>query len=271
MNVVNPETVQPLWHDAIGDGPVLVLLHGWALNSRVFDSLAASLARRFRVVRIDLPGHGRSGESAALRERGWTPEMLAGEVAPLVPRGAIVLGWSLGGQVALALAADEVAAVGGLVLVSSTPRFVAAPESNWLAGLKPSVLAQFAKFLLSDPRGTVRDFLDLQVRGSRDAAQSLHALQTALERQGLGAPGALARGLDMLRVADLRPRLRDIRAPTLVIAGQYDRVTPPAAAQALAAGIAGAMLLELPRSGHAPFLSHEPEVVAAIDALRPAA
>src|SRR5258707_70424 len=55
---------------------------------------------------------------------------------------------------------------------------------------------------------------------------------------------------------DLRAQLASIRVPTIVIAGQYDRVTAPGASAALAAMLPQAQHLEIPRAGHAPFLSH---------------
>ncbi|MDE2449608.1 MAG: alpha/beta fold hydrolase, partial [Gammaproteobacteria bacterium] len=54
-----------LYTEVRGSGPALVLLHGWGLNVRVWDGLAAALCDRFRIVAIDLPGHGRSA---------WLPE-----------------------------------------------------------------------------------------------------------------------------------------------------------------------------------------------------
>lgn len=54
-----------LYSEARGSGPAVVLLHGWGLNVRVWDGLAAALSDRFRVIAVDLPGHGRST---------WLPE-----------------------------------------------------------------------------------------------------------------------------------------------------------------------------------------------------
>src|SRR3569623_85877 len=80
--------------------PVLVLVHGWGMNARVFDVLAQLLAGDFDVRALDLPGHGgRSGQSNnSLQD--W-----ADDLAEQVPEGSTVLGWSLGGQVVLRAAA----------------------------------------------------------------------------------------------------------------------------------------------------------------------
>lgn len=238
----------------------LVLLHGWALNSRVFDTLAATLERDFSLLALDLPGHGRSAEPDSLRQRGWTLPALAALALPQVPHGALLLGWSLGGQVALQLAHDAPGHVAGLVLVSTTPRFT--QGDGWSQGVAPAVLAHFAKHLGSDYRATVHDFLELQVRGSREAGAALAALQAALFAQGEAPAAVLQRSLEVLRQADLRALLPAIAAPALVIGGQYDRVTPPGAARALAAALPDARHHELARCGHAPFLTHESEFAA---------
>ena len=244
-----------------GQGPTpLVLLHGWALNLRVFDRLVAQLEQDFTVIALDLPGHGRSAEPAALAHAGWTLEQLAAHVAPQVPPGSTVLGWSLGGQLALQLARIAPERVAALALVATTPRFVAAPD--WPHGIAPTVLEQFATHLGSDYQATVHDFLELQVRGSRAAAATLAALHAALLAHGAAPAAVLARSLELLRTADLRAALPTIDVPALVIGGQYDRVTPPTAARALAAALPRACHHELTRCGHAPFLTHEAEVGA---------
>ncbi len=248
-----------------GHGPcTLVLLHGWAMNLRVFDALAETLAPDFSVLAIDLPGHGRSTESPALRRDGWTLERLAAAIAPQLPPDALLLGWSLGGQVALQLALEAPARVAALALVSTTPRFVAG--DGWPHGIAASVLAHFARHLGGDYRETVRDFLELQVRGSRDAPAALATLQAALFDHGEASPAVLARALEVLRHADLRERLAQVATPALVLGGQYDRVTPPGAARALAAALPRGRHHEFARCGHAPFLSHEADFAASLRA-----
>ncbi len=250
--------VDGLYRERRGCGAdTIVLLHGWALNLRVFDALARTLAHRFTVLAIDLPGHGRSTEPSTLASEGWTLQRLAALIAPQLPQDSLLLGWSLGGQVALQIALDAPQRVAALALVSTTPRFVR--DLDWPHGIAAGVLAHIAEHLGTDYRGTVRDFLDLQVRGSRAALTALATLQSALSSHGETSPGVLARALEVLHHADLRGRLDGITAPALVLSGQYDRVTPLAAALALAAGLRQARHHEFARSGHAPFLSHAAE------------
>ncbi|MBW4052794.1 MAG: alpha/beta fold hydrolase [Proteobacteria bacterium] len=254
-----------------GSGPTLALLHGWGLNLRVWDGLADVLSDRFRVVAVDLPGHGRSA---------WLPgrSSLAGQADQVhkavseIAGTYSLLGWSLGGQIALQLAAagpHESAAIDRLVLIAATPRLSAGPD--WPYGAPPQRLAEQEAGLRTDYRRTVGDFLELQVRGSAGGEAALARLRAALFAHGEARPEALVRGLTLLRDGDLRPLLGAIAQPALVIAGQYDRVTLPGASRALADGLADARFVEIRRAAHAPFLSHLPQVSALLtEFLRPA-
>lgn len=274
-----------LYTEVRGSGPTLVLLHGWGLNVRVWDGLAAALCDRFRIITVDLPGHGRSP---------WLPERssLTGQAAQVDEAiGAIseehsLLGWSLGGQIALQLVADQKSArTVSLVLIATTPRFVAGPD--WPHGSAPERLAAQVAGLKTDYRQTVSDFLELQVRGSSAGAAALQQLRAALFAHGMQPvlarnagesqwrsdpqcralgplPAALVRDLELLRDNDLRSLLADIDLPALVIAGQYDRVTHPAASRALAERLPNARYVEIRRAAHAPFLSHLPQLSALI-------
>lgn len=273
-----------LYTEVRGRGPTLVLLHGWGLNVRVWDGLATALCDRFRIVAVDLPGHGRSPwlpERSALTEQAAQVDGAIGAIADEYS----LLGWSLGGQIALQLAADQrpdrTPVLNRLVLIAATPRFVAA--SDWPHGSPPERLAAQMQGLTTDYRRTVSDFLELQVRGSAGGAEALQQLRVALFAHGIqpllarhagepqgrsdprcGAlgpfPAALIRDLELLRDDDLRPLLSDIELPTLVIAGQYDRVIHPAATRTLADALPNARYVEIRRAAHAPFLSHLPEV-----------
>ncbi|GAC1456805.1 MAG: pimeloyl-ACP methyl ester esterase BioH [Steroidobacteraceae bacterium] len=244
-----------LHYEMKGRGKDLVLLHGWGLNLGVWDELARTLARRFRVIAIDLPGHGRSDWDP----RAVTPAAQAWRVhetlAPLTERYAL-LGWSLGGQFALDLAAAMPAGVERLALIATTPRFLAAP--GWRCGMAPALLTRLAEALGRGRDAAVDEFLALCARGSapRTAARVLRQLRRALHQHGAAHPEALTTGLARLRECDLRPALPLLRVPALVIAGQADRITRAAAARALAARLEGARYVEFPGAAHAPFLSH---------------
>ena len=240
----------PLHVEIRGDGPDVVLLHGWALHGGMWGPWIEDLSRRARLHFIDLPGHGRSAWPAGAS----TLRDLARAVSPHVPQGAAVLGWSLGGMVALELARSRPGDLAALVLVATTPCFLA--REDWPAGMNPGVLDGFAAGLAGDYRRTLSNFLALQTWGDENATQALRSLRASLDSHGEPDPRALAAGLDILRHADLRDDLASIAIPTLVIAGEHDRITPVAAGRELASRLPSARFVEVPKAGHAPFLSH---------------
>jgi pimeloyl-[acyl-carrier protein] methyl ester esterase len=274
-----------------GQGPTLVLLHGWGLNVRVWDTLANTLSDRFTIVAVDLPGHGRSTWSDEARTLSGlarcVQQALVSSTSINTTQGVTLLGWSLGGQVALEMAAQQTGrahadldaatslaaqaahrdrghasdrinsanlSIEKLVLVATTPKFGAADD--WPAGMPAATLNGFAQQLERDYRRTVSDFLELQVRGSANSDAVLATMRAALFEHGEASREALTLGLRILELTDLRPKLPEVQQPALVIAGQYDRVTSSRAGQALAASLPHAQFLEIRRAGHAPFLSH---------------
>ena len=244
--------------ESLGSGPDLLLLHGWGLHGGVWDTLIPKLTPHYRVMRVDLPGHG-------LSRRTPMPATLA-EAARLVsdaaPAGAVWLGWSLGGLLALRAALDRPGKLRGLILCNTTPRFVAA--ADWPHAMPPTQLQEFAVGLREDYRETLQRFLSLQVRGDEAARASLRELREALFIRGEPDTVSLAAGLELLRNGDLRAESQAISVPTLVIAGGYDRLTPPGAGKVLAERIPGAKFKLIPKSAHAPFISHAYEFVQAV-------
>jgi len=228
----------------------------------VWDGLAEELRDRFRLIAVDLPGHGRSAWSAGRgtpAEQAW---LIHTTLASVSNRYSL-LGWSLGGQIALDLAAAMPGQIDKLVLVAATPRF--AQSSDWPHGMQPSVITRLATQLRQDYQRTVSDFLELQVRGSIEGSSVLEQLRHALFVHGQAKPDALEAGLNTLATSDLRPTLSHVRAPTLVIAGQRDRITAPETSRLLAQALPDARYVEMRRAAHAPFLSHRKEFAALID------
>jgi pimeloyl-[acyl-carrier protein] methyl ester esterase len=250
-----------------GHGAPVVLWHGWAMNLRVFDALRENLQRDFQTIAVDLPGHGRSAWRAAVPAvpavRGAQLEALDSLLQALLaslPQDATLVGWSLGGQLALRAAMLAPERVARLVLIATTPRLLRADD--WPHGVDPALLAGMRARLQEDSQAMVDEFLELQLRGCRNAVPLLHALRSALPLQGVASAPALLSGLEVLTDTDLRPLLSQVHQPALVVGGQYDRITHPRAAEALAHSLSTARYHEFARSAHAPFLSHADEFIA---------
>lgn len=232
-----------------GSGPHLVLLHGWALHSGVWGTARDRLAERFTVTSIDLPGHGHSRHLTFQSQ-----DDVARQIAPHIPEAATVLGWSLGGQVAMLLAISQPKRVRRLVLLSSTPRFI--NGDDWLHGMRATTLGDFAQRLANDYRSTLLNFLALQVLGSRDARSHIAMLREDLFARGEPASATLSDGLHALAHSDLRSMVRDVTQPTLIMAGDRDALTPISASTWLAENMRKTQLVRVADGAHALFLSH---------------
>ncbi|MDH3561532.1 MAG: pimeloyl-ACP methyl ester esterase BioH [Gammaproteobacteria bacterium] len=246
-----------LFTQTSGEGPDLVLVHGWGLHAGIWDPLVPLLEPCFRVTRVDLPGHGRSAW------RGQADlDATADAVLAVAPSAAAWLGWSLGGLVAAQAALAAPDRVRQLVLLASTPSFVRRP--GWQSAMLPALLDTFAADLEADYSGTLNRFLSLQVRGSEDGSAVLRTLRAKLLEHGEPALSALRAYLAVLRSTDLRDRLSTFRCPVLLLMGERDTLVPAAAGRQAAQLIPGARLQVIADAGHAPFLVHPRAVATAL-------
>jgi pimeloyl-[acyl-carrier protein] methyl ester esterase len=247
--------------ESAGRGPPLVLLHGWAMHAGVWGALPAHLATRRRVHAVDLPGHGHSVALGPFTLDAVTAALDATFEAERQPLD--VLGWSLGGMIALRWARARRARIARLVLVCATPRFVAA--ADWPQGIPEETLVRFADELRVAWRETVQRFLALQVKGGEHGRAVLAALRHHVFARGAPSPDVLAEGLALLRTADLRAEVPAVAQPALVIAGTHDALTPLDAGRWLAATLPHARFLPIAGAAHAPFLSHPDAFGDAVD------
>jgi pimeloyl-[acyl-carrier protein] methyl ester esterase len=239
-----------------GDGPPLVLIHGWAMHTGLFGGLLDRLAAHRTLYLVDLPGHGRSRDDGS-------PLALESCVAAIVTQTppAPWLGWSLGGLFALHAAAVHPEQVEALVMLCSTPRFVRADD--WPHGMDVDVFRAFGANLGGDFRGTIERFLALETLGCERAVAELRTLRSEAFAFGEPAPAALADGLGLLEACDLRALLSVLQLPTLWISARRDRLVDWRAVAAAAALTPNAQTLRLD-TGHAPFLTHADALAAAV-------
>ena len=227
--------------------PHLVLLHGWGMERRVFSPWLPMLEQDFHVHSWERPGHGERPCPAA----GWQWETELDDLRErlaAVPAASILLGWSLGGLLALALALRGDLRLTGLVLVATSPCFVERPD--WSAGIAAQTLDDFARELTRDAQGLRRRFFALQTLGDPAA----RARMPQIDDWPLPDRDCLQAGLGFLRDIDLRPSLHALPYPVLLLQGDADRIVLPAAAEALQQALPGSVL-RLLHCGHAPFLS----------------
>lgn len=238
-----------LFIETTGEGPDVVLLHGWGLHSGVWDSICPMLAQNYRMNCVDLPGHGRSELGIDLANLDSTCAALY----DILPRPAHWVGWSLGGLIAQAYALRYPLAVRQLVLVASTPRFVT--TEDWHAAMSPQTIEGFASSLERDYPLTLKRFLALQVQSSEAAQTTLRRLHAVLRRYQ-PHPSALRAGLTLLCETDLRDQLPKLQCSTQLILGERDKLVPVGCGQAITARLKTGQVMIISGAGHAPFLSH---------------
>ena len=211
-----------LAYEVAGSGPPLILLHGLSGSGRWWSRNVPDFARSFRTYTVDLPGFGES------RRVRWSrlddiADRLADWLADEGLSPAHIAGHSLGGAVAARLAARHPDRIDRLVLVDAAIR----PQGTRATARPADVVRGIGRGSPGFAPLLVRDLL--RCHPWSFVAATVDALQT-----------------------DWEPHLRRINAPTLVVWGERDAITPLALGQSIAASVAGARLVMLPEAGHNP-------------------
>lgn len=233
--------------------PALVLLHGFTGSLEDWDEVAPLLRRRFRVLAVDLVGHGRSDAPADVGS--YRPAAQARRLAALldaarVPR-AWVCGYSLGARIALRLALEHPDRVERLVLESASPgiedpveREARQREDAELAdlvaarGIEAFVDAWMARPFLASSRARLGEAAWAWHRADR-LKRAPDGLRGTLLAAGQGAE------------ASLLPRLPGVEIPTTLVVGEHDEKYV-AHARRIAAALPDARLHVVAGAGHAP-------------------
>lgn len=226
-----------------------VFLPGWCLGRGPLN--AAVNAENGQI--FDLPGYG---EAPLITDFYAAADDIAARLQP----GSDLAGWSLGAQLALAVAARAPDKVGKLILVAGTTSFV--QREHWPHGMPPAMLADFAAGIAADAEAMLPRFVGGFNRGdARAKAVTLELLELADPRP---SGEVLATGLNWLRDIDLADLAPQVKAPTLLIHGSADPLMPIGAAEALAAMIPHARLALFAECAHAPFISQPAEFSAVL-------
>ncbi|WP_228287942.1 pimeloyl-ACP methyl ester esterase BioH [Thiothrix subterranea] len=228
-----------------GQGKPLVLLHGWGMNSHVWQPLLPSLAQHAQVICIDLPGHGANSHLPL----GTLAEAVA-QLTPHIPADAIIMGWSLGGLIAQGLAHALPERIAALILIASTPKFVA--ENDWAHGVSPDLLALFGRSLQTDYLGTVKRFFALQFLSTKTDTRVVNALRDRIMEHPASIT-ALEQGLTILQTADFSQA--PVTQPALWMLGKLDKLIPASLAEALPE-MGYQHIAVLDSAAHVPFVTH---------------
>lgn len=225
-----------------GDGPPLILLHGWPLDSREWRRQLDGLSDEFTVVAWDAPGAGRSSDPPATFILSDWADCLAAFVLALGLGPAYVGGLSWGGGLALELYRRHPTVVDALVLVSA--------YAGWAGSLPAEVVDQRLQLMRRNselpPDQWVPALIDtlLTDAASADMVDELTAIVSELH------PAATRVALRAFADADLRDVLPHIDVPTLLVFGDSDVRSPRSVWEPLHQRIPGSELALIPDVGH---------------------
>ncbi|HEX7317438.1 MAG TPA: alpha/beta fold hydrolase [Pyrinomonadaceae bacterium] len=230
-----------LYYESVGKGPAVVLIHGGLVDSRQWDDQMRPLSKRFRVVRYDLRGYGRS---AAAAEPFSHLEDLRGLLDLLGIEKATLVGLSLGGIIAADFALEHPERVSRLVLVGPGLRGDKQPPPKD-AAVAIEAIKQGAEAFAD---ATMKRELYAAVRPGTRA----HARLRRMLLDNFKALPSLRPGLIKYPDTPTAERLADIKAPTLVLIGSRDGANLRNIADTLAAQIPGARKVVIPGPSHHP-------------------
>jgi len=249
----------------LGDGPPLVLLHGLTDSHRTWQRIARELAKKHRVLMLDLPGHGLSGRPDASYGLDWHAATVGGWLDHLGLAEVDLVGHSFGGGVAQFLLLSHAERIRKLCLVSS-------------GGLGREVSLGLRLLSLPGAEHVVQPFLGVGTRMvlSRLSARGFSADDCQWQARVNGSPGSARALVRTVRgVIDLRgqhrnflDRAHEVRQlpPIKMFWGEHDEILPISHAHEAARSMEGVTLTTFTGCGHFPHLEKPDQFTASLSA-----
>ncbi|MBI5048611.1 MAG: alpha/beta fold hydrolase [Deltaproteobacteria bacterium] len=236
----------------------LLFLHGWATDSRVWKYQLEEFSKNHQVITIDLPGHGETDVWFEPTLKPAVEKLLQFTVHDSQFTGFIGIGWSLGGQTLLEVAAKMPGCFKGLVLIGVSPCFTA--KRDFLFGQSAGVAKRMLKDMKKNFAGTMERFYPLNFTEdellSPDARWFIELYKKPRTKPFCDSA---VTSLEALLAIDLKDIIPDIKIPALIMHGEKDNVCPVDTGRYLAKNLPDARLEIFKDAGHAPFLTRPKE------------
>ncbi len=237
-----------------GTGKPILLIHGWAMDSAVWECFREEFSTDYAVITVDLRGHGKS---AAL-PGPYTLGHFAGDIETLLQaldvHHATAIGWSMGVSVLLKMLAQSCGRIDSLVFISGTPSLIA--RDDYPHGVPRATAQSLLRLLKRDFAAGMARFYE-QIFSDEELAvgqnQRMYSLVADVRRAP--QPAVACEALASLQQEDLRPLLKHITLPSLFIHGACDRICLPSASAYMAQAVPDGQLAIIEGAGHAPFLT----------------
>lgn len=240
---------QQLHYEVTGNGPALVLMHGWGCSHATVHSIAMAASDTHTVYNLDLPGFGASAEPPAT----WGVE----EYSRLVERfmemesiaNPVLVGHSFGGRLAIFMASRGKVSTDSIILVDAAGIKPRRPISYYWKVYSFKALKKIAPVVMGKANGEKLISRVRSNRGSADYAQASPVMRAILSRTVN---------------QDLTPLLKDIAVPALLVWGENDTATPMRDARIMERYIPDCGLVSFPGCGHYSFLDNPIQFAAVL-------
>ena len=256
-----------IYYEETGEGPALIMVHGWTANMAFYDRQVEALSQKYRLIRFDLRGHGKS-DRGEVTERGLNLNTLGRDLAELMDalglEKASLMGWSMGVMVIW----DYIQQFGcdridKLFLIDMTPKNIV--DDEWPFGLMGTETFQssegFAAFAASDWPTAASMFVPGMFANGQAEDEELLAWAIGQSQDNVAHIMVFLQ-LSM-SVADYRDVLGGITVPTLLLYGENSVMYGAAVGEKVYEMIPGSKLVVLP-GGHIMQMEHPEEFNEAV-------
>jgi len=250
---ITPDGIK-LNFEMAGSGKPLLFLHGWAMCSRVWKYQLKWFAGDYKVIALDLRGHGRSESPDGDYNLLSLSKDIIYFIEGLQLERLTLVGWSLAVSLILKLFSFHPLRVDSLVLVDGTPAFMA--NGGFPHGLPYPVVKRMLKLINSNFAQALKVFYHLLLSKAERELENKDEIWELLTNENyLPKPQIAHKLLLSLAYEDLRCEMRNITVPTLIMHGSEDKICPQGAAQYMREHLKNGELALFPAAGHAPFLT----------------
>lgn len=243
--------------------PCLVLLHGYLESMYIFNELVEALKGHFRLLVIDLPGHGLTDSAPAdaegrrVNSLSFSAAVVAGVMDKCGVEKAWIAGHSMGGYVAQQFLADHPGRTEGVILLCSHP-YPDAPEKAADREAEKNII-RAGKLMTLSAMSIPKMYYEENLRPCDEK------IRETVELCEMHDPEGICSSLDGLRLRpDLRPVLAAAARPVLVIHGDHDNFLPLSRIEEMRAAFPKVAFALIPDAGHNAFIERQDAVVTAI-------
>lgn len=244
------ESVSPV---VVNEKPALLLIHGWANSSLIWDKIIPELEKNFCVYSFDLPGHGNNAEVHCETIEEFYA-LYHHSIHVHLPSNYMILGWSLGGALGSLLAKKYNHSVSALITIATNPVFVS--REDWLQAMPASVVNDFYTGLTDKSDKFVNRFWLLQSQGVNTLKNDLRWLKTKMAGVSHSKSGLRA-GLNWLKSIDLRSCWECLTIPVFHHYGVQDAIVPISVAKKIESIFPQHKVFRYHASSHMPFVSEQ--------------